>query len=104
MSPAPTYFVDTSFWIALLQRADRHHGRAVLWQQHVVTSGASLITTEAILWEMLNYFSTPAARHRALNAYRTCHGTPQFAVEGYRPELIDAAITLYESRSDKSWG
>jgi predicted nucleic acid-binding protein len=29
MNVAPTYFADTSFWIALLEAGDQYHERAI---------------------------------------------------------------------------
>lgn len=104
MAISPTYFVDTSFWISLLEAGDDHHSRALSWEHHVVSSHASLVTSEPVLWEALNYFSAPAARQRGLQLYRGAHARREISVEGFDPDLCEAAIQLYSSRADKEWG
>lgn len=63
-----------------------------------------VITTEAVLWEMLNYFAAPASRNRAMRLHRGCHGRPETGVERFDLEMMEAALRLYEERADKAWG
>jgi predicted nucleic acid-binding protein len=104
MNPRNACFNDTSFWIAVLQRSDLHHDRATRWREYLVRSNADLVTTEPVLWEILNYFSSPVARPHAMHVYPTCHHEPHIHVIGYSDELISAATALYEQRGDKAWG
>jgi predicted nucleic acid-binding protein len=104
MKVAPTYFADTSFWISLLEAGDQYHARALAWEQHVVASHALVATTEAVMWEMLNYFAIPAARSRAIRLYHACRNKQEILVHDFQPERTEAALRLYESRPDKSWG
>ena len=96
--------MDTSFWISLLEVGDDHHQRALAWQRHVVRNRVGLFTTEPVLWEVLNFFSAPAARQRGLDLYEAAHHRPEISVEGFDPALCDAAIKLYSERPDKEWG
>lgn len=47
-------FADTSFWIALSSRRDAYHGRALAWSRDLTCTQASILTTEAVLWEWVN--------------------------------------------------
>ena len=103
MNPKMTYFVDTSFWIALLETGDALHARAVEWQIHIVKTAAGLVTTEAVLWEMLTYFASPLARRRAMSLYRAAHNATGIEVVEFDADLRDSAVLLYERRPDKGW-
>jgi predicted nucleic acid-binding protein len=104
MSVAPTYFADTSFWIALLEAGDQHHARALAWQNKIVRDRTFLITTEPVLWETLNYFAIPAARVRAVRLYHACHNRQEIGVVDFDAGHCQAAVALYETRRDKEWG
>lgn len=58
----PEVFADTFYWIALLNPADKWHQDERAISQ--VKSEASLVTTEAVLTEVLNYFSEAGERMR----------------------------------------
>src|SRR5690348_10482022 len=104
MKTAPTYFADTSFWISLIEEGDDHHDQALAWEQRVVREHCALITTEPVLWEVLNYFSAPPTRHRGLQLYRGAHSRREISVADFDQDLCDAAVKLFGTRMDKEWG
>jgi predicted nucleic acid-binding protein len=53
------YFADTSFWVALIDRRDSSHARAVELSNNL---SGRIIVTEAVLLETINTFSRPAWR------------------------------------------
>src|SRR4051812_22305101 len=92
MTDAAALFVDTSFWIALLNRRDEHHARAVRWKSFIAATKTRLVTSEADLWEWLNASGSPLLRGRAAQGYRRCH--------------VDAQISVWASTtnsSDRRW-
>ncbi len=97
------YFADSSFWIALSSRRDQHHSRALAWSRYLVRTKATLLTTEVILWEWMNALAEPASRGTAAAGYRRCHRDPQIEVVPPQTDLFEAAVRLYEARSDKHW-
>jgi predicted nucleic acid-binding protein len=99
----PTYFADTSFWIALSSKRDQYHPRAVAWSQFVVRNQGTIMTTEAVLWEWMNALSDASTRRVAIEGYRKCHGEARIEIVPFQAELIDAAVQLYEARPDKTW-
>jgi predicted nucleic acid-binding protein len=98
-----TYFADTSFWIGLSSKRDQHHRRAVAWNQFMIRTRSSIVTTEAVLWEWLNGFSDASTRGVAAEGYRRVHADPRIEVVPFQPELIDSAVHLYRARPDKDW-
>lgn len=96
-------FADTAFWIALTNRRDQYHERAVAWRRHVAASRIRLVTTEAVLWEWLNGMSHPSSRQIVAQGYRRCHHDPSISVVTFDAETVGAALSLYEERPDKSW-
>jgi len=97
------YFVDTSFWIALVRKRDQYHARAVAWYQFLVRSQSTLVTTEAVLWEWLNALSNGPTRAIAAEGYRRAHADPNITVVSFDPQLVVASIELYRDRRDKDW-
>ncbi|MDX6384711.1 MAG: hypothetical protein QOK48_2284 [Blastocatellia bacterium] len=51
----PEVFADTFYWIALINPADQWHQDAKAFSQ--ANAQASIVTTEPVLTEVLNYFS-----------------------------------------------
>jgi len=94
-------FVDTSYIWALIDKRDQLHSRAAAWQT-VVTEG--LVTTEYVLWEMLNGFSASADRqiaHAALDDIRT--SSNGWKIVEASLELFDLGINLHRAHGDKDW-
>jgi uncharacterized protein len=97
-----TYFADSWFFIALFDRRDAHHARAVRLAAEVV-SPANIVTHDAILGEVLTFFADGGMRAR------------QLAVEGVRKTirfehvvpsdraLFSAGLDRYAARPDKEY-
>jgi len=98
-----TYFADSSYWMALSRQRDQYHRRAVAWNQFVIRTRSIIVTTEAVLWEWLNAFSDASTRAVAAEGYRRAHADARIEVAPFQPELIDTAVQLYRTRSDKNW-
>jgi predicted nucleic acid-binding protein len=97
------WFADASFWIAISNRRDQFHTRAIAWRTYLVGSGALLVTTEPVLWEWLNALVDPEIRGMAADGYRRCHRDARIEVVPLDERLIEAALELFETRRDKSW-
>jgi uncharacterized protein len=97
------YFADTSFWMALSRKRDQHNRHAVAWNQFVIRTGSSIVTTEAVLWEWLNGLSDASTRGVAAEGYRRAHTDARIEVVPFQAELIDSAVQLYRTRPDKDW-
>jgi len=98
-----TYFADSSFWMALSRKRDQHNRHAVAWNQFVIRSRSSIVTSEAVLWEWLNGLSDASTRGIAAEGYARVHADAHIEVVSFDPGLIDSAVQLYRTRPDKDW-
>jgi hypothetical protein len=62
-----------------------------------------LVTTEAVLWEWMNALSDASTRRVVAEGYRRCQDDPGIEIVPFSRERNDAAVRLYEARSDKTW-
>jgi hypothetical protein len=91
------------FWIALLRQRDQHGPAALRWREWVKLRSAWLVTTEAVLWEVLNTLASPKTRVSAASFYRQCHEEMGVQVVPFAAERTRNAIAVYETRPDKGW-
>jgi predicted nucleic acid-binding protein len=98
-----TIFADTLYWIALINNRDQWHERAVSLK--TALTDAKLLTTDAVLMEVANFFAEygEIMRRKVALAIHTILDDQQVEVfSGSRQAFIDG-LTLYESRSDKGY-
>lgn len=95
--------LDTAFVRALLNRRDQDHARAKeLWPR--VRAAREVWTTEAILVEIGNSLRSISHRQAAFAFISKCYTTPNTRIENVTSDLLGRALTLYDSRRDKTWG
>ena len=94
-------FVDTGYAIALINQNDQHHQQAIQLSEKY--EGYPVITTDAILLEIGNALSRVARQEAAtiINYFQTAH---EATVISLTPDLLNAAIQMYEMHQDKTWG
>jgi uncharacterized protein len=63
---ARLYFVNSFYWIALANPKDAFHGRALSWERSHY--GATLVTTEEVLAEVLTWFAGTGPNGRGMAA------------------------------------
>jgi predicted nucleic acid-binding protein len=96
-------FVDTHYFVASFQETDQWHHRVVQIESEV--EGRMLVTTDAVLVEVLNYFSNfgPSTRRKISDVVHEILSNDEFTVvEQTRPEFLNG-LELYESRLDKGY-
>ncbi len=95
------YFVDTWLIIASLDRDDEHHGRAR--RIGASLSGIDLVTHDAVLTEVLAFFSAEGERMRrvAVDAVRNIQ--QKWRVFPIDRHLFDAGLDRYAARPDKGY-
>ena len=94
-------FVDTGYAIALINQNDQHHQQASQLSEKY--EGYPVITTDAILLEIGNALSRVARQEAAtiINYFQTAQESTVISIT---PELLNAAIQMYETHQDKTWG
>lgn len=93
-------FADTSYFVALLNPADRFHSVARAQTQAVVTS---LVTTEWVLVELANYFRRADNRRLFVALYEDLTNDERVRIVPATTELFERGIQRYRERADKDW-
>jgi predicted nucleic acid-binding protein len=96
-----TYFADTWYFIASLDRSDQHHAKALRLARAL--TGSRLLTHEYVLGEFLTFFSGDGALARA-RAVQTVREIRQFhEVTESTTALFELALNRYAQRLDKEY-
>ena len=93
-------FLDTGYFIALLNPRDELHATAVLWSERL---SDSFVVTEHVLWETINFFSQPADRPKALALMDHLDAETAVEIIPATPALFRAGLNLHRERVDKHW-
>jgi predicted nucleic acid-binding protein len=97
-----TVFVDTFYWIARINPRDQWHAKARALSSSL--KDTHLITTDAVLIELLNYFSDYGPELRkavALIVRRIADDLTIDVVEAH--PWFEEGLELFESRLDKGY-
>lgn len=94
------YFVDTAFWIALIDTKDQYHQQAYDWSNRIE---GRLITTQAVLLETANTFSRPAWRQPAIALIEHLSNRQDITIVPFTEASWRAGWQLFCQRPDKSW-
>jgi uncharacterized protein len=94
-------FVDTGYWIALVDRSDQHHHRAMNLARDL---GGPFVTTEAVLTEIGNSLAGQRWRNQAITLLQRLRAAPEIEIVTVTADLFARAVELYSSRRDKDWG
>lgn len=94
-------FIDTGYVIALINKNDTHHQKAIALAEKYENS--QFVTTDPILLEIGNALSR-IARNEAMTIIRYFQTTPNVTVVSLTSELMDNALNLYTKHQDKTWG
>ena len=98
------YFIDSSYILALLNTRDQWHPKALELQRRIEISDQTLITTEFVFAEIADGLSTVRFREVGAAAIRSLITNEKVVIIPATSELFEKALSLYESRPDKTWG
>jgi predicted nucleic acid-binding protein len=93
-------FVDTYYFVALLNVRDRGHEIALRYSQG---PSVELLTTTWVLIEVADTLSNIASRARAARFIRGFLHDGDIEIVPPSREHFDRALTFYEQRPDKDW-
>ena len=96
-------FVDTAYWIALLNPRDALHARVKSVSSTL--GGVRLVTSEMVLTELLNDFASRGEdlRKAAATTVVRLREESQILIAPQTSALFREAFLLYSARGDKSW-
>ncbi len=93
-------FADTFYFLALLNKRDAAHRRAVAASR---TPGLTLVTTELVLLELADALCKPPQRDEVPALWNVVETDPAFRLVHATRELIQRGRKLYRERADKEW-
>ncbi len=96
-------FVDTSYWLALLNTRDALHGKALVMSRQL--SAVQLVTSEMIFVELLNSLSggNPRERRAVVSAVQGFRDSDSVIVVPQTPDQFAIAFDRYKQSADKNW-
>lgn len=96
-------FVDTHYWVASVNSLDQWHEKALEVEDNLI--GANLVTTEEVLIEVLNYFSSfgPQVRLKMVRIIHRLFERSDIEVIPQTEESFLAGMAFYEERLDKGY-
>jgi predicted nucleic acid-binding protein len=94
-------FIDTGYILASINTTDKFHKRAQIAATHI---RPLFVTTEAVLIEIGNALSKQRYRALGIATLTKLRNSPDIEIVPLEHSLLNAAILLYSSRSDKEWG
>lgn len=95
-----SYFADTTFWIAIVDRRDSLHARAIEWSQSRIDR---IVTTEAVLLETVNAMSRPTWREKVVALVNHLAMRADVEIVPFSDALWSQGWTLFSQRPDKAW-
>ena len=96
-------FVDTSCWLAILNKDDQSHVPAQTEYTSLMRSGVRLVTSTAVINETANSLSDPRSRASAVALYRRLLASGHVEIVFVDQRLWDEGWALYAQRPDKAW-
>jgi uncharacterized protein len=97
-------FLDTSYAVALSAATDENHQRALELAEQLEASGATFVTTRAILLEIGNTLAKLRYREAAVRLLNALDNDPKLEIVQASDELYQRAFDIYQERLDKEWG
>ena len=93
-------FVDTGYLLAILNPRDELYARAQRWAAAI---REPLLTTEYVLWELVNTLSDPVDRPKAHAAIVEIRTSESWELIQASPQFFADGLTLHHERMDKHW-
>lgn len=97
----PAIFIDTSYFLALVNGRDKYHQAAKDIAAQVTPP---FITSEAVLFELGNALAKPPHRTLAIQALHQIRTDTTIEIVSIGTDLFAQTVAFYQSRPDKAWG
>jgi predicted nucleic acid-binding protein len=93
-------FADAFYFVALVNRADQHHRKAVAAAEKL---DSSIVTTEWVLAEFADALAESASRRIVPQFIQQLRNDPKIKIVTASGELFQRGLDLYQQRPDKKW-
>lgn len=94
-------FIDTSYFLALVNSRDKYHQIANRVAKEVLPP---FVTSDAVLFELGNALAQPPRRALGMFALQQISSDVGIEIVHVDPDLFAQTIAFYNSRPDKGWG
>jgi len=98
-----TIFVDTSAWLALINKSDHLHNHAKKVRDDLIAQGSRFLVTDYILVETANALSRIPFRKAVIALISFIQSSEDIQVIQIDKGLFDESWRLYFDRLDKEW-
>jgi predicted nucleic acid-binding protein len=93
-------FVDTVYLLAVAKPRDEFHARALKWAASV---SAPLLTTDYVLWEMVNCLSKAIDRPKAHALLSDIEELHDWEIVASSDALFRSGLEIHRQHADKEW-
>src|SRR5690242_15881668 len=100
---AKAVLVDTGFVVALLDPLDGLNARALNVAHGLAAKAVPLVTSDAVILEIANYFSRGPLRAECLDWLDVIRASPGWEVLPLDRELLRRGEARYRRFSDRTW-
>jgi len=93
-------FVDTSAFLALENRRDIYHDKALIYKDDCLKNGQNFITSDYVLDESYTIIRMRAGHATAVHFGETLRRSQFIHIELIRPEIFEEAWKIFKAFSD----
>ena len=93
-------FVDTSAFLAIENRRDTHHDRALNFRDNCLKTGQTLVTSDYVLDESYTIIRLRAGHNVAIQFGEALRTSQLLHIEYITPEIIEEAWRLFKAFAD----
>jgi uncharacterized protein len=102
--PGRAVLLDTSYILALENKDDAHHDRAIALDNQLLRENAVLILHWGILFEIADGYARVGRRARGLQLLEKLTSEEGYRIYPITETLFQEALSFYRARPDKDWG
>ena len=92
-------FADTFYFVALLNRTDQYHRRAIGFDR----GNRGLLTTEWVLIEVADLLAKGKTRPYVMPLIRDLQESGDCEIVAFSGDILERAQSLYDQHRDKEW-
>jgi predicted nucleic acid-binding protein len=100
---ARSVLIDTGYFVALLDPRDNLNARALTVARSLASESAALVTTDAVVLEVANYFCKSPLRTHAAKWIRAVRAARGWEIVPLERALLLRAEERYGRHADKNW-
>ncbi len=96
-------FLDTTFAIALVNRSDLFHKKAIQLAAQIEAAGIFIVTTQLVIVRISNALSRQQYHTEAVSLLEAIDADPNIATIPLSESIYHAAYKLFCDHKDKQW-